>query len=329
MPLALLWLTACSTRNYYEPETIAAAIGFDGELPEGVAQTAQNGAVLANGQVVTESGVETRKIPKGYRLVNRLGDTLILSSACKNVLIGTGDDANWTVIDKFHYPLAAATLTPAGKLAYLLEDNSYGLYDLQQDKVIVNHTSDTAMAVDAKIANPRMLENLLVMPTLDGKMVILDGQSGEKIREIAIGNHEFFNNIVFMQIVSERLIAATPWRIVSVGSQFINGKNFEIRDVKVADDRVYVATKDGNIIWLDLDLTQKGKRKFQFAHFIEIVPGKRLHLIEKEGYLISLDYDLADLHVYKLPGEIDKKLYVTDRKILFDDQVITYADGAE
>lgn len=319
--LFLLWIlfnTGCSEKNYFEPQEVQGSVQYDGELPAEIVEVGYEAATLENGQVITKEGLQNFRLPKGYRYIGQSGDLVAAAGDCKpNIIFNV--ETNETVPVELPKRLLAAMFIPGTEtIAFLIEGNSYGIYNYKEKKIVSKYDSDPALTADIRIANPMMLEKLVLIPTLDGKLVILNKTTGEKIREIIVGKGEEFNNIIFLNVIGNRLVAATPHRIISVSPQLMDAQSLEISDVIFVDDAIYILSKDGTIYHCDTDLKILHSRKFPFAHFVGAIYGEFIYVIEREGYIIATDQILSVDNVFEIPDRIEKWLFTTPDALYYD-----------
>jgi outer membrane protein assembly factor BamB len=205
-------------------------------------------------------------------------------------------------------------------LALVLDDNSLMAIDIAQDRVLYESRQPAALAVDTKIANPIFLERLVVFPTLDGKLVVVDPRTGRELRTIVAGKGDAFDNVIFLKVLDEKLVAATPSRVISISPQYTSSLDLEVRDLVYVDGRVYILTKDGRILLTDPHLRILKSRKYPFAHFTGAIWGEYLYLIEKEGYIIALDKDLMASNIFQFPTQIEEYIFSAKDQVFYDDR---------
>ena len=322
-PLLLLTLwafvgTGCSEKNYFEPENVQGSVPYDGELPAKIVEIGYAAATLANGQVITKEGLQSYRLPKDYRYVAGAGPLVAAAGDCKPDIVYNTETNETLELDLPRRMVAALFIPGSDTLAFVLEGNSYGLYDYRRKKLIAKYTSDPAITADIRIANPIMLDQLVLVPTLDGKLVILNKTTGGKIREIVVGKGEEFNNIIYLNVIGNRLVAATPHRIISVSPKIMDAQSMEIADVVFVDDAIYVLAKDGTIYHCDVDLKILDSRKFPFAHFVGVIYGEFIYVVEREGYIIATDSVLSTANVFRLPDRIDDWFFNTSDSVYYD-----------
>ncbi|MGM9095520.1 hypothetical protein ACTFEA_02795, partial [Campylobacter jejuni] len=79
-----------------------------------------------------------------------------------------------------------------------------------------SQTLTSAPAQDSRTANPIFLDNIIVYPTLDGKILILSRNNLQVIKDVVISAENFFNNVIHLSVIGDKLIAATAKKIIVV-----------------------------------------------------------------------------------------------------------------
>ena len=310
----LFVLSGCGTkRHYFEPEQIAGKVKYDASLPAEIVDVTKDGATLANGQIITQAGLRDIKIPPNTLFLGAYEGQYIATSECGNLVI-VNQDGNIMYERKFPQGIASASLQKE-LLALVDRANQLILVDMKNDEIIYKNRQDSVYALDARIAAPYFLNTLIIFPTLDGKVVIVDNKSAQTIRDVVVSSEQFFNNVIFLDIVADRMVVATSKRVISINPNTTVFLDADVKDVIVLEDRVFVFTKDGRVILTDSDLNILKERKFPFAVFAGVIHGEYIYIIERGGYLIATDLDLRTVNVFKLPDEIDTMVYTTKSQL--------------
>ncbi|AFL67949.1 hypothetical protein [Sulfurospirillum barnesii] len=312
----LLVVSGCGTkRQYFEPESVSGKLSYDGSLPASIMDAGRDGATLENGQVLTSKGLSSVTLPKEYVFLGENNGRYIASSQCGALLVM---DAHQKVLFKKECGTAVASASLKGNLlAMVLGSNELLLVDMSDGKELMHLTQDNVFALDSRIAAPYFLGDLIIFPTLDGKLLIVDEQSRKPIRDVVVSNEKFFGNIIYLQVLGDRLVAATKSKVVSISPKSINFLEAEVRDVIVLKNRIFVFTKDGKVMLTDADLKVLKDRKFTFATFAGTIHGDFIYMIEKGGYVIATDIDLVSTNVYKLPDAIESNLFTTEDTLYY------------
>jgi len=307
----LLVISGCGTkRQYFEPETLAGKISYDGSLPGTIIDAVRDGATLDNGQIITKQGLLNNvSLPKGFVYLGEDQGRYIAASKCGALQIL---DSDKKVLFSKECAVSVASASLKGNvLALVLGSNELVLVDISDGKEMMHLKQDNVYVLDSRIASPYFLGDLIVFPTLDGKLVIIDAQTKKPIRDVVVSNEKFFGNIIYLQVLNDRLVAATKSKVVSISPKSISFLEKDIKDVIVLDNRIFVFTKDGHVLLTDADLKVLKERKFPFATFAGTIHGSFIYMIEKSGYIIATDLDLVSTNIYKLPDAIETHIFTT------------------
>ena len=315
--LASLVFTGCSSKQYYEPENTSNLSGIS--MGDKLVHYSRDGATLASGKILTKKQRVDLKLKKGFYFINNSKNAAITADAHGNCNIVTKDG----IVDstKFSNPLVAGTLI--GKhLIYLLQNNHYGVYDFSQKKILFTNKSTKVFAIDTRIANPLPVDKLVVIPTLDGKLTILDLSTLKIAKEMYVSTESTFNNIIFLNKINNTLIAATPNKVLSISSKGKKELDTAVSEVIVNNDAVFVFAIDGRILKLNESLSVISEKKFKFAHFsVAGLSNEKVFALDKQGYLIVSNHSLSKHKVYKL-SEVDSYAFVSNGKLYFDNEII-------
>ncbi len=311
--------TGCGTkRHYFEPKDISYAISYDGILPSGIVDVTRSGATLENGQIITNKGLQSIKLPKGFIFLGDDDGKYLATSKCGELIV-LDNKSNIIFKRKFDVAVASADIKKS-KIAIVLASNRTLLLDIKTGKLILNLQGDSIYAVDSRIAAPYFLNSLIIYPTLDGKLLIVDGKSGKVVRNVVVSSEKFFGNIIYLGVLGDRLVAATKKRVISINPKSFSILDEDVKDVIVLKNRVFVFTKDGSVILCDADLKILKRRKFPFAVFAGVIYGNFVYMIERGGYLIATDIDLISTNIYKMPDNIDSFLFFTKDTLYYQDR---------
>lgn len=314
-------IVGCSSKKYYEPEETSGSVDYRGSLPGSIIAVTRDGATLDNGNIITTNGLqEGIIIPEEYVLLSESETHFTAANSCGNLILINKADKSQTELD-FKTRVVSAKAQD-NLLALVTQENTLILYSLTSNETLYQEKGDATYAHDGRLASPHFLNDLVLFPSLDGKVVVVDKNTHKHIRIIVVNTAEFWNNIIFLDVLQNRLVAATPEKIISVSPEVIRNYVADIRDVIFVRDAIYTFTKDGRIILLDIDLNVRKELKFPFAHFTGAIHGKYIYGIEKEGYLIATDPDLTSSLTFELPDSIDSKIFAAQNKIFYDDSYI-------
>jgi len=317
---ALLILGGCSSKRYFEPQEVVGEVEFDGELPASIVDVLRDGATLENGMFISRDGLEDYTMPKDWLFLNKAEGKYIVASRCGKLQVVDSVSKRPIYEKSFSMRSPTAANLKGPLLALVFDDNSLMLIDMPSDRILFEIKKPSAIANDTKIANPFFLTRLVIFPTLDGKLSIVDPASGREIRTLVAGTHDYFNNVIYLNVIDDILVAATPNKIIAVSPHYTSSLDVEISDVIYVEGRVYILTKDGRVILTDPSLNVLKTRKFPFAHFTGAIWGEYIYLIEKEGYIIALDKDLRSANVFEFPTEVEEYIFTAKDKVYYDDK---------
>ena len=317
---AAIFLGGCSSKNTFHPKEIAGEIRYDGELPSKIIDKSIISALLENREFITKKeGVVKRKLPKGYRVLNETDSGYIIANKAGDIEITNKDLKE--IFKKSFKDIVASAAFNGRFLAIVFANNRLFLIDTQNDEVYFDNKLEPVYALDARIANPVFLNDLIIYPTLDGRLIITDINHRKILRDLVISNEKFFNNVIFLKVIGNRLLAATNSKVMSINPKSINIYALgDVRDILFLEDRVYIFTKDGRVVLADPDLHVIKERKFPFAIFSGYIYGEFIYLIEKGGYVIALDRDLRSVNFYRLPDKIEDLLFTAKERLYYQDK---------
>jgi hypothetical protein len=317
----LLLLTGCNSRKSFEPETTHSASSAITEIGKKAVSVTRDGVTYSDGTFLTRSGISSIRLPEGFHFVTQ-------SSA---YVLAADDTGKFVLLDrksgkkihegKLEYPLISAALR--GKtIYYVSQDNLFGVYSVAAGKTKISAKVGRAYAVDTRIANPITLQGMLIVPTLDGKLLIINPANPRGARGFAIGDSYNLNNVIFLRKLGGRIIAATPNKLVSAAPGAMHKFEAPIADVTISGSTIYVLTGDGRVVKLSPSLKVLAQRKFPYARFTAIaVAGGKVYALDRSGALIVMDSSLKKSRIYDV-GEVDDYAFVAGNKLYKDDEVI-------
>lgn len=316
-----LFLVGCSHKEVYKPENVKGEWRNAGRLSASIEQISQTAALLENGHILTKEGEKVVKISNENRLINLSGGWVITQNSDNNLELYPEEGIGERVILDLNRTVAAASIQE-DTVAILFANNEMALYSLSAKKIIFKESSNTPIAIDARIANPYFLKDLALFLGLDGKIVIVNIANKQVLRSIIVGSEEYFNNITYLNVIENNMIASTGNTILALSDKEQREK-YEIRDIAYTKEGVWLTTKQGEVIALSPTLQYKAKQKFPFAHFVGIsVQNDRVYVLEQEGYMIALTKDLLSYDVYDVDMNHDP-VFVSKDRFYFDDRYIS------
>ncbi|MFT2650165.1 plasminogen-binding protein pgbA C-terminal domain-containing protein [Helicobacter pylori] len=238
-------------------------------------------------------------------------------------------------------PLETFALSASVKgnlLAVVLADNSANLYDITSQKLLFSEKGSPSTTINSLMAMPIFMDTVVVFPMLDGRLLVVDYVHGNPtpIRNIVISSDKFFNNITYLIVDGNNMIASTGKRILSV----VSGQEFnydgDIVDLLYDKGTLYVLTLDGQILQMDKSLRELNSVKLPFASLNTIVLNhNKLYSLEKRGYVIEVDLnDFNSFNVYKTPtigsfkffssNRLDKGVFYDKNRVYYDRYYLDY-----
>lgn len=308
----------CADKEYYKPEDTEDSISLTDRFDEPIIELSAETATLEDGTVLTKRGKLDVRFPEGYRFVFKNDEWSIALKTGGNLFaVKSANESKTLKLPK----TAAAAALRGDLLAVVFADNELALYDFQSGELLFKEPATESTAVDMRIANPRFLNELVLFPTLDGKIVIVNADVKERVRTIIVSSEEYFNNIIYFNVINDTLFAATPFEIYTLGLKESRVK-LEVRDVVFTQEGGWVTTKQGEIVSLNPELEIITRQKFPFAHFLGlIVSDEAVYAVEKEGYMIISSKDLNTSKVYDISLE-DGYFFTSDDSFYFDNVYI-------
>ena len=315
--IATILFAGCSSKQYFEPKETASL--STSNMGDELINYSRDGATLASGTILTKDQAIKIKLEKGFYFINNNRNAAVTADLQGNCHIVT---RKGTVASaKFPQALVAGTLI-GQYLVYVLQNNNYGIYDFKANKIVYNNEAHKAYAIDRRIANPLLVDKLVVIPTLDGKLVILDLTTRKIAKEIFVSTEKSLNNVIFLGKLNNALIAATPHKMISLSSKGKKEYDKEIADVVINGGNIFVFQKNGKIAKLDESLSVISEKKFKFAHFsTAAVDDKKVYALEKQGYLVVANRNLSKHKVYNV-SEVEEFTFVSGDKIYYDGEII-------
>lgn len=319
--LLIILFGGCSTKKVFEPLYVDQDWSKYGSSDKEIISIGSDLAVLEDFTLMSKEGHIDMKIDEASRILAK-SDGWILSSTIDGVL-ELQNIQNKARVEKFELKKTIAGASVSGDIvAVLFADNNMALYSLASKELLLKEQGGKSLTADYRIMNPYFMKELVLFPTLDGKVVIINTILKKKLRTVLVSTEENFNNIIFFNVIDNKIIAASGSKMFSLSQKEVR-VNFEPRDIIFEDKVLYVTTKQGEVLALTPDLQVISKIKFPFAHFLGIIShGDKLYLLEKEGYLIALDKDMYDYSVHEVDIE-DGFVFAAQRSFYIGDEYIS------
>lgn len=316
-----LIFSGCSTKEVYEPQVVVDDWDKESGLDSDLIDRAYNVALLDDRKVLDKDGVSNVTIDEDKRLISESDGWIISASIDGNVSLVAKDDTNVTKYIDLKKTIAAASVKD-NTLAVLFANNDMALYDLDSKELLLKEQGNRALAVDMKIVNPYFMNDLVIFSTLDGKIVIINATTKKRLRTVIVSSEEKFNNVIYFNILDNKIIAATGTKVLSLAQKEIRQK-YEVRSIIDDGKTIFLATKQGDVVALTPELEVLNKTKLPFAHILGMISvGDKVYLLEKEEYVIELDKKTFAYKVYESDFS-DGFVFVGDKVFYVDDTQIT------
>ena len=315
-------MSACSTKEVFKPTVLGTEWENYAKSEGDLVDTSYNIALLNNKKILTTNGIVAMDIEKNQRLISHSDGWIISASIEGEVLLTSQDDIN--LQEKFQLKKTIASASVKGdNLAILFADNELAVYSIASKSLIFKEQGTESLVVNTQIVNPFFINDLVFFSTLNGKVVIVNLELKKKLRKVIVSAEENFNNVIYFNMIGNKVIAATGFKILSMAEKEIRVK-YEIRNIVYDDKDIFITTKQGEVISLTPALELNTRIKFPFAHFLGMISdGDKLYILEKEGYMIILNKNMKDYTVHEVDMTEDgfifiagKTFYVADKKIL-------------
>jgi len=320
LSVALIF-SGCSSKKYFEPEQTfsasAAATSYGGSIVD----QSRDGATLASGNYIGRSGISKINLGQGYRFLSESSQYVLAANPEGELKIIKRSNGSTLRTVSLAVPIVSAFIEN-GIVAYILNDNTFGLYSVSKDKKIIENKSEVTYAIDTRAATPMFIENLAVLPMLDGKLAVVDKNDPENTTVIYLSSENAFNNVIYLARLGNTMVAATPKKLITIGNEGQEELRANISDVALLNGFIYLFTKEGEVIKLDKALNEKAKKKFKFVHFsAAAATGGRIYGLDQQGSLIVLNANLNKYKIYDV-DEVDKPVYITGSKLYKDGKII-------
>ncbi len=189
---ALFLLSGCSGKKHYEPIETSSNIELNKEsLSSNIKSMNKIGATLDDNKIITKEGISSFELPEGFEFINLTNDgKIIATNYIDKILIGNEERVVKDVV--------IAASVKDNKLALIYSNNTIELIDMSNNKTLFKEYSTLSLANDTRITNPYFMGNLILFPTLNGKVIIVSGINNESVKNIAVDpDNEFLHIYIF------------------------------------------------------------------------------------------------------------------------------------
>ena len=266
----LFLFQGCSSKQYYTPEESSIFV-IDKTIittPSYIASLNANGATTKDSRIINNFGISEFKLHNSFEYINNTDKGIISANKTGDIFIS---DTNTTI--NFRTNVIAAALQD-NLLAVIFSDNSYGVYDINENKFKMKEYLEPSFINDTRITMPVILNKIILFPTLDGKIVIVEKENFRISRTLLIDSQNDIKNIILLKTIGDTLVTASQNKIVSLNKGKYTTKELIIQNYIVDDEYIYLALLDGTVAKLDFDLNIVASKKFKFAKFHAIALDK-------------------------------------------------------
>jgi len=316
-----LLLSGCSSKQYFEPETTFDVPSVQHAYEGKIVDKSRDGATLEDGHYISKSGISSIVLKSGFRFLSESSTYVLAGNSNGKLILIDKKSGKVTKQIDLGTPVVSASVRN-GLIAYILSNNAFGLYRIRDDKKIIENRSERTFAIDTRAASPLFVDSLVVMPMLDGKLIVFDVNDPEMAKVIYLSSEKVFNNIIYLSRTGDTLVAATPQRLLTLGTEGEFDYRANIAEVAIWGKYIYLFTKEGEIIKFNVMLDTLAKKKFKFAQFsaATAVNGK-VYALDKQGSLIVLNSTLDKYKIYDV-GEVESPVFIAGTKLYKDGQII-------
>lgn len=319
LSLITLLFVSCSSKKYFEPKEFTRDITKLRVVTSRVSLSNTTARVATFSDANVLSNNKKFKIEKGLKAIGEENGFVVATNNYGTVKVYHDNKELYS--HNFGKLVVSATYKNTF-LALVFADNTIVLYDTRRDETLFSKSLEKSLAINAKVEAPKFLSKIVIFPTLDGRLYILDLLTKKVVQDIHISDKQYFNNIIFLKTYEDRLITATSSKIVTIKNQNFLNKEMGIKNVLVNNEFIYILSKDAEVIKLDLRLNKISSIKLPYSNFSGATfYNNRLFVLEKQGYLIELDEGLNLISVKDLNINIDSHIFMSNGVIYYENLV--------
>ena len=288
-----------------------------------IANVTRKGAILTDGTILTDEKVFTKSSSnENESFLNKIDHTFY-----------TSQDKKLCIYESLTNPPLCHNLgaTPLSinqyenTLALLLSNNTLVLMDkpsgnilfLSKQKFVVAHTNEIAEAL--------FFNDLVIFPTLDGKIVIVNHQTKEEQKSFIVSNEKHFNNVTFLEKREATIFAGNRHNLRAITPKANYKYEETFNAIRLIDDQIITVSNSGNIAILDKQLTIMTEVKLPFAGILNISEfNNHFYFIERSGFLIQTDRELSNQKIYALSDSIEQPIYITDNTFYYQSRSLSF-----
>jgi len=321
LTVTALIFSGCSSKQYFEPEQTFSADGAASAYGGTIVDQSRDGATLQSGRYIGKKGISKINLGTNYRFLSESNAYVLAGSPDGKLKIINKKSGGIVRTVNLKVPVVSAGIEN-GIVAYVLNDNTFGLYNVSTDKKLIENKSEDTYAIDTRAATPMFIDNLAVVPMLDGKIVVVSKNDPENATVVYLSSHESFNNVIYLDRMGNTMVAATAKKLLSIGDAGQQELRANISDVAISKGQLYIFTKEGEVIKLDSTLSPVARKKFKYVHFSAATAvGGKVYGLDQGGSLIVLNSNLTKHKIYDI-GETDTPVFIVGSKMYKDGKII-------
>ncbi len=211
---------ACSSKEVYEPKLIKSEWTFHGTSKEKIIDVSSDVAMLESRKVLLKDGAIDTTVEETHRLIGSSDGWILSSSIDGELSIDFIEDKSMKKTFNLKKTIAGASIKD-DILAVLFADNEMSVYSISKESLLVKIQGKAPIVTDSRIVNPYFMNDLVLFLTLDGKVVIVNTKLKKKLRTTIVSSEDYFNNIIYFNVIDSKLIAATGHKMLSMAAKEI------------------------------------------------------------------------------------------------------------
>ena len=318
---SVLIFSGCSSKQYFEPEQTFSADTMTSSYSGTIVDQSRDGATLESGNFIAKSGISNLNLGENYRFLSESSSYVLAGSVDGKLKIINKKSSKTVRTVSLGVPVVSAGIEN-GMVAYVLNDNTFGLYNVSTDKKLVENRSEKTFAIDTRAATPMFIDNLAVIPMLDGKIIIVSKSDPENATVVYLSSDEIFNNVIYLNRTGNTMVASSAKKLITIGDAGQHELRANISDVAISKGKIYIFTKEGEVIKLDATLKKIAQKKFKYVHFSAATAiGGKVYGLDQGGSLIVLNSNLTKHKIYDI-GEADTPVFINGSKLYKDGKII-------
>jgi hypothetical protein len=313
-PLALIFILLCGCSNLavFEPEAIEERLSYDDRLESPIKRSVADGASLENGRVISRKKITVDRLEDGFSLLSIDGGYAIAADLKGGLILydPAGASKRFALAEAIE-----AAATDGSIIVAVSKTNACRVINIADSKTLFFSREKPVIAISDKPAKPLIGKKQAIIPTLDGKLLVVDRGAMRIVKEIVVGDEEFFGNIVFLSEYDGHIIAAVDGRALSIapnGAQ--KSREIETRTIAPFSDGLYMFARDGSVWRVNAELETLATKRLPYARFIAASEKNgAIWAVEQSGYVVKFTDNLQNAKIYEMPDSIDAPIYIDNR----------------